>query len=161
MTDVDERERGLYRKYELYRVDETATNPYARLKLVTDPYFVLRYTTDPHAAAALEYYAASCAATHPPLAADLRKALGIKPCDCGNEAHSSWCDDNCASRSRNVVQPDVNGDVTEQLRAALADLVSPDDCQFDHDGDCQAHGFFGGRCGHAVAKELLARLENR
>ncbi len=49
----------------------------------------------------------------------------------------------------------------ENLRRALAALVDPDDCQFDHHGDCQAHGFFGGPCGHAVAKELLARQENR
>lgn len=92
MSDND-RQCGLYGKYRVERVDGKQKGPY----------FVLAYTTDPHAAAALEYYAASCAATHPQLAADLRKALGIKPCDCGNEAHSSWCDDTCASRSRNVV----------------------------------------------------------
>lgn len=43
----------------------------------------------------------------------------------------------------------------EELRAVLTTLVDPDDCSFDHNGDCQAHGFFGGPCGHDVAKELL------
>ncbi|KIU17894.1 hypothetical protein [Mycolicibacterium llatzerense] len=55
----------------------------------------------------------------------------------------------------------AQADEVGQLRAALATLVDPDDCQFDHHGDCQAHGFFDGPCGHAVAKELLAREENR
>ncbi len=43
----------------------------------------------------------------------------------------------------------------EKLRAALSALVDADDCWFDHNGDCQAHGFFDGPCGHAVAKQLL------
>ncbi|UTQ77805.1 hypothetical protein [Mycolicibacterium phage Kashi_SSH1] len=43
----------------------------------------------------------------------------------------------------------------ERLRAALADLTDPDDCWYDRNGNCQAHGFFNGECGHAVAKRLL------
>ncbi|MCC9182583.1 hypothetical protein [Mycolicibacterium mageritense] len=65
--------RGLYRKYELYRVNETGP----RLSLVTDPFFILRYTTDPHARVALEAYADSCAGEYPKLAEDLYRALGI------------------------------------------------------------------------------------
>lgn len=67
-----DRQRGLYRKYELYRVDET--DPTQR-SLVFDPFFVLRYTRDPHARVALAAYAKSCEADYPQLAADLRAAL--------------------------------------------------------------------------------------
>lgn len=73
MKRDDDRQRGLYRKYELYRVREDG-NGYSRV-LVTDPFFVLRYTTDPHAAAALAAYADSCEAEYPVLAAELRELL--------------------------------------------------------------------------------------
>lgn len=47
-------------------------------------------------------------------------------------------------------------DLVELLR----DLVDPDDCEFDHHGYCQAHGWTETepRCPHARAKELLAVL---
>jgi len=77
-----DRQRGLYRKYELYRVDET--DPTQR-SLVFDPFFVLRYTRDPHARVALAAYATSCAHDYPQLAAELREALrksdGAQPDD--------------------------------------------------------------------------------
>lgn len=68
---VDDRQRGLYRKYELHRVNEDGTHRFQ----VFDPFFVLRYTTDPHAAVALKAYADSCEHDYPALAADLRAAL--------------------------------------------------------------------------------------
>jgi hypothetical protein len=45
----------------------------------------------------------------------------------------------------------------------LADLVDADPCWFDHNGDCQAHGFFGLRysgqnCAHQDAKDLLDEM---
>lgn len=42
----------------------------------------------------------------------------------------------------------------------LAALTDPDECSFDHNGDCQAHhaGTIGEppRCPHEVAKQVLA-----
>lgn len=57
--------------------------------------------------------------------------------------------------TRAVFDPSV-----EQLRRLLADLTDPDDCDFDHHGGCQAHGYLtlepGELCPHAEAKQLLA-----
>lgn len=72
-TETNDQDRGLYRRFDLYRIDEDGERQY----LVTDPYFILRYTTDPHARVALEAYADSCAADYPALAADLYRQLGI------------------------------------------------------------------------------------
>ena len=71
--ETDHENRGLYRKYELRRVNEDGSLRY----VVADPFFALRYTTDPHARVALEAYADSCAADYPALAADLYRQLGI------------------------------------------------------------------------------------
>lgn len=71
MSDLADQNRGLYRKYELYRVYDDG----AHGRWVREPFFVLRYTSDPHARAALEAYAGSCEAEYPLLAADLRQAL--------------------------------------------------------------------------------------
>lgn len=50
----------------------------------------------------------------------------------------------------------------EKAEALLRDLVDPDDCWFDHNGGCQAHGYLslepGELCPHAEAKSLLAAL---
>lgn len=67
----DDKGRGLYRKYDLYRVSVDGERRYR----VTDPFFVLRYMSDPHAAVALRAYADSCETEFPQLAADLRRAL--------------------------------------------------------------------------------------
>ncbi len=72
-TETNDRNRGLYRRFDLYRVGDDGEPQY----LVTDPYFILRYTTDPHARVALEAYADSCADDYPELAADLYRQLGI------------------------------------------------------------------------------------
>lgn len=57
--------------------------------------------------------------------------------------------------TRAIGEPNV-----EQLRRLLADLTDPDDCDFDHHGGCQAHGYLtlkpGELCPHAEAKQLLA-----
>lgn len=71
MPAADDHGRGLYRKFDLFRVDGNGERSY----LVTDPFFVLRYTTDPHARAALKAYADSCRAEYPALADDLDRAL--------------------------------------------------------------------------------------
>jgi hypothetical protein len=78
MSTTDDRDRGLYRKYELYRVKEDDSGNVIEHYQVTDPFFVLRYTTDPHARVALEAYADSCGEEYPGLAADLYRALGIR-----------------------------------------------------------------------------------
>lgn len=60
-------ERGLYRKYELFRVNEDPDHHFQ----ICEPFFVLRYATDPHARAALVAYAESCRKDYPQLADDL------------------------------------------------------------------------------------------
>lgn len=41
------------------------------------------------------------------------------------------------------------------LRALVADFVDPDPCSLDHNGYCQAHGWYSGRpCPHRRAKDL-------
>lgn len=69
--DAGDQHRGLYRKYELFRVSVDGE----RMYLVKDPFFVLRHSTDPHAVVALRAYADSCQAECPQLAADLRAML--------------------------------------------------------------------------------------
>lgn len=48
--------------------------------------------------------------------------------------------------------------IPDHVLQLLADLVDPDDCWFDHNGDCQAHGYGiepGDICPHEAAKQLL------
>ncbi|MDN7763029.1 MULTISPECIES: hypothetical protein [Burkholderia cepacia complex] len=61
-------EQGLYRKFDVRRVDGSS-QPGG--KHCDCEYFVLDMTHDRHARAALQAYAATCAATHPDLSADL------------------------------------------------------------------------------------------
>lgn len=50
-----------------------------------------------------------------------------------------------------------------QLRDLIRAFVDLDDCDFDHHGGCQAHGYLtlepGELCPHAEAKQLLDRWE--
>ena len=45
--------------------------------------------------------------------------------------------------------------------AILEDLVDTDECNYDHHGNCQAHGWTGvdPSCPHKRAKTLLAEVE--
>lgn len=89
---TDDRQRGLYRKYELYRVKEDDAGNVREHYQVTDPFFVLKYATDPHAAVAVRAYADSCEAEYPVLAAELRAAVRDKPeCEC-HEPACAFCD---------------------------------------------------------------------
>ncbi len=45
----------------------------------------------------------------------------------------------------------------ELLEGALEPLIDPYNCYLDHNGNCQAHAFFGGECGMAVAKRALSQ----
>lgn len=69
-------EQGLYRKYEVLRTDGS-DGPGGKHERCE--YFVLDVTHDPHAAAALNAYQQSVAATHPALAADMRERYDLKP----------------------------------------------------------------------------------
>lgn len=71
-----------------------------------------------------------------------------------------WAEDADAAfiaAARHLV-PELVAEV-KRLREVLDELVDPDPCRFDHDGDCQAHGFFGitadTPCAHEQAKRLL------
>lgn len=51
--------------------------------------------------------------------------------------------------------------VSEEVTALLHDLTDADECQFDHHGHCQAHGWLtAGECPHARAKRLTAALRS-
>jgi hypothetical protein len=65
-----DRERGIYRKYDVQRVDGRAD------KHSGCEYFVLDLTHDKFAPAALAAYAAACAEEFPALSADLRQIVG-------------------------------------------------------------------------------------
>ncbi|MEU9805478.1 hypothetical protein [Mycobacterium sp. NPDC050853] len=72
MSSVDpDEQRGLYRKYELFRVGDDGEHRYQ----VFDPFFILRYATDRYARVALLAYAEACEAEFPELAMDLRAAV--------------------------------------------------------------------------------------
>ncbi len=48
----------------------------------------------------------------------------------------------------------------KELLDIINDLVDPDNCQYDHNGDCQAHGWFNDvECPHSRAKRALADLK--
>lgn len=71
-TQQDDKPRGLYRKFDVYRTDGSS-RPGA--KHHNCEYFVLDLSHDKHAEAALRAYADSCAGEFPRLAADLRQKL--------------------------------------------------------------------------------------
>lgn len=58
----------------------------------------------------------------------------------------------------------MSGDITIPAEL-LRSLIDPDNCWFDHNGGCQAHGFLslepGEKCPHAQAKELLAAHDEK
>lgn len=47
-----------------------------------------------------------------------------------------------------------------ELIELVEDFTDEDACRFDHNGDCQAHGWFetDPKCPHARAKELLSAM---
>lgn len=65
--------QGLFRKFEVRRLDGS---DHPGEKHYGCRYFVLDLSHDKHAPAAMRAYAASCSATHPALAADIRAEFG-------------------------------------------------------------------------------------
>lgn len=65
----------LYHKFDVIRTDNAEADPKSK-HFGGCHYFVLDIDHDPHAAPALLAYADSCQATHPQLAADLRRKAG-------------------------------------------------------------------------------------
>ncbi|CAJ3499981.1 gp43 [Burkholderia pseudomallei] len=74
--DLHEHEQGLYRKFDVRRVDGSS-EPGG--KHHDCEYFVLDMTHDQHARAALRAYADACASTHPELSADLIARYALVP----------------------------------------------------------------------------------
>jgi hypothetical protein len=56
-------------------------------------------------------------------------------------------------------RPGSDADLLQLALGLLADMVDPDDCNYDHHGGCQAHGFLSleppEKCPHQIAKDLL------
>lgn len=50
-----------------------------------------------------------------------------------------------------------------QLRQLVQDFTDPDDCELDHHGGCQAHGYLslepGELCPHAESRQLIDEWE--
>lgn len=74
VTDPDRRQRGLYHKFYVERVDGSS-QPGG--KHHGCDYFVLDLTHDPHAKATILAYADSCEVDYPALARDLRAKFGV------------------------------------------------------------------------------------
>lgn len=74
--DLHEHEQGLYRKFDVRRVDGSS-EPGG--KHHDCEYFVLDMTHDQHARVALRAYADACASTHPELSADLIARYALAP----------------------------------------------------------------------------------
>lgn len=74
--DLHEHEQGLYRKFDVRRVDGSS-EPGG--KHHDCEYFVLDMTHDQHARAALRAYADACESTHPELSADLIARYALAP----------------------------------------------------------------------------------
>lgn len=75
-TTEPDKDRGLYRKYELWFVKEDDCGNVHQTYEVTEPFFAVLYTTDPFARPALVAYAHACEAEDPGHAAELRRAQG-------------------------------------------------------------------------------------
>lgn len=71
-TKVEDVERGVYKKFEVRRIDGRSNLGEKHEKC---EYFVLDLTHDPHAKPALMAYAESCRTQYPQLAEDLLKAV--------------------------------------------------------------------------------------
>lgn len=56
----------------------------------------------------------------------------------------------------------MNGDEQALALRLLGELVDPDECWFDHNGGCQAHGFLdlkpGEACPNQQARDLITRF---
>lgn len=64
------------------------------------------------------------------------------------------------SQAPGYVRPQEQSESLLVRRGLLESLVDESDCWYDHNGDCQGHGFVGmgpdERCPQAELKELLA-----
>ena len=69
---MDNREKGIYRKYHVERTDGKSA---PGEKHEDCAYFVLDMTCDPYAVPALEAYADACEAEYPQLARDIRARM--------------------------------------------------------------------------------------
>ena len=51
-----------------------------------------------------------------------------------------------------------SNDLLARCMSIIRSMVDPDECSYDHHGNCQAHGWTGidPSCPHKRAKELLA-----
>jgi hypothetical protein len=56
-----------------------------------------------------------------------------------------------------VTDPTPTGSLTAP-RDLLESLVDPDPCSIDHDGDCQAHMYFGMTPGEVCPQEQLKAI---
>lgn len=50
-------------------------------------------------------------------------------------------------------------DVIAPLIGLVREFIDPHGCQYDHDGNCQAHSLHAAPCPHERAKRLLADME--
>lgn len=76
---MSDRDRGVYRKYEVKRTDGSSEPGGKHAKCA---YFVLDLEHDEYAVPALRAYAKACRTTHPALAMDIVQIITTHPCNC-------------------------------------------------------------------------------
>lgn len=73
-----------------------------------------------------------------------------------SDTYCEWC----GALLNGGIVTDTRVPQLAEARRLLAALVDPDECWFDHNGGCQAHGFLslepGEVCPNELAKRLLA-----
>lgn len=117
--DLHEHEQGLYRKFDVRRVDGSS-EPGG--KHHDCEYFVLDMTHDQHARAALRAYADACASTHPELSADLIARYALAPIEQPAAApipklHCQNSGDVCLAGNRDgVCCPEDSCDIDDGVR---------------------------------------------
>lgn len=91
----------------------------------------------------------------PPERAEILSALSAAGAfcgECGFQPGETGCADCVQVRE---MYADAVMPIVDRLRALVADFVDPDPCSLDHNGYCQAHGWYSGRpCPHRRAKDL-------
>lgn len=116
-----DQEQGLYRKYDVTRLNDPAG------KHAECTYYVLDLDHDPHSVAALLAYAASCAAQYPGLAFDLRHTAAATARKLGVAQPEALSADSCALPA---IAPDIPSIIrrstwrTPELRESAANLVA-------------------------------------
>ncbi|ARK80981.1 hypothetical protein BOC40_11660 [Burkholderia pseudomallei] len=121
--DLHEHEQGLYRKFDVRRVDGSS-EPGG--KHHDCEHFVLDMMHDQHARAALRAYADACASTHPELSVDLIARYGLSPVEQHEAAPAEALTDHMFGMFLRAIPKRLSDDEGDRdaLRKACESLLS-------------------------------------